>query len=39
MILDGCNKVCNCECNNKVCKFDEYIAPKNCSCKKRLIAK
>ena len=38
MILDGCNKVCNCECN-KVCKFDEYIAPKNFSCKKRLIAK
>ena len=30
--------MCDCECN-KVCKIDEYLDIKNCSCKKCLFDK
>lgn len=29
---------CDCDCN-KACKIDEYLGPKSCLCKKRLISK
>ena len=29
---------CDCKCN-KICKIDEYLDIRNCSCEKRLLGK
>ena len=31
--------MCDCKCNNKACKIDEYLDSRNYSCKNLLIGK